>query len=111
MVACITSGRRTRVTGRVTIVTRNCRVCACERETGQVVIKCCRRPATRRVTLLAQRGESCSHVIRITDTSVIAVMAGIARGRRPSVSGCVATVACHGGVRSRERESAQIVIE
>lgn len=111
MVAGIASGGCTRIPGGVTTVTRHRRMSASKRETRLIVIKRCRCPTTRGMALLAKSRESCGHVIRITHAGVIAVMAGIARGWRSRVSGCVATVARHGSVRTCERESAQIVIE
>lgn len=111
MVARIAGRRRTRVAAGMATVAGDRRVCPGEREPGLIVIKRCRRPATSCVALFAERGETCCHMIRITHTSVVAVMAGIARRRRAGVSGGMTTVTCHRGMRSRERESTQIVIE
>lgn len=68
-------------------------------------------PTSRRVTLLTKSGEPCRNMIRVGHTEIVRMMAGVARRWSPGVTRRVAAVACDGCVRSRQWESAEVMIE
>lgn len=80
-------------------------------ESGLIVIECRRRPSTRAVALLAQSREPGGNVIRINNSHIVTVVAGVARRRSPCITSRVATVAGDRRMRPGQWESAEVMIE
>lgn len=113
LMASVTRGRRARVlSADMTSETIDGDVSSLQREAGQIVVILRRRPAGRRVALIAAMAELARHVIRISGGLIVLCMAGVTLRRvAAELSVDVALRTTRRDMRAGERETYAIVIE